>query len=317
MKIIAFIPAKNEETFLPFCIASLQTWVDEIIIYDDHSTDQTRAIAEKYGCTVITENYKTESGWPEHEIRERLLEEGRRRNGTHFVGIDADEIFTPAFTKKAHGILSKMQPGDSLSLRWITLWKNDTQGRIDGVYKHLSKQFIFCDDGISHHQYAFLGVGRIPISATGKIITSDDTLGGVLHYQYVVWNKTQIKQAWYRCSELLKKERSARRINNMYAISLDGTHVRTASLPKEWIPDQKVADIAVTHTWQYEQICTWLEQYGIEFFEPLQIWHIKELHDLFLEKIGREPRVQIFPHWLIRLNELRHTALSHLRRITS
>lgn len=317
MKIIAFIPAKNEEAFLPFCIESLQTWVDEVIVYDDHSTDQTRAIVEKYGCLVITESYKTESGWPEYEIRERLLAEGRKRGGTHFVGIDADEIFTPAFTDQARAILLQMQPGDSLSLRWITLWKNNTQERIDGGYKNLSKQFIFCDDGISHHQYAFLGVGRVPINPTGKIISVDKDLGGLLHYQYVLWDRTQIKQAWYRCSELLKRDRSAQRINNMYATSLDGTHVKTATLPDKWISHITSRTIEIQQTWQYKQIVEWFNEHGVEFFEPLQIWHIPELHKIFLEQTGREPKIEVFPDWLIRLNKLRHEALSHLRRITT
>jgi glycosyltransferase involved in cell wall biosynthesis len=306
MKIIAFIPAKNEEDFLPLCIKSLKEWVDEIIVYDDHSTDETCAIAKKFGCRVISENYKTDVGWPEYDIRERLLEEGRKLNGTHFVGIDADEIFTPAFSKSARTILEKMHPGDTLALRWITLWKDSKTERVDGVFNNLYKPFIFCDDGTSHHQYAFLGVGRVPYNEKSTLTYVDYELGGILHFQYVLWNKTQIKQAWYRCSELLKKERSARRINNMYSISLDGTSVRKNTLPKAWIPDLIISDIKIKDTWQYKQIILWFEKYGIEFFEPLQIWHIEELNNLFIEKTGRFPRPKIFPRWIILLNTVKN-----------
>lgn len=50
------IPTYNEEDFLPALLASLarQSVRDmEIIVADAHSTDKTRAIAKKFGCTVV------------------------------------------------------------------------------------------------------------------------------------------------------------------------------------------------------------------------------------------------------------------------
>lgn len=50
------IPTYNEEEFLPSLLASLarQSVRDlEIIVADAHSTDRTREIAKKYGCTIV------------------------------------------------------------------------------------------------------------------------------------------------------------------------------------------------------------------------------------------------------------------------
>ena len=89
MKIIALIPAKNEGVLLPMCLESLLNVADEVIVYDDHSTDDTVIVAQKYGAVVISENYTSEAGWPEYEIRERLLLEARSRNATHILSLDA------------------------------------------------------------------------------------------------------------------------------------------------------------------------------------------------------------------------------------
>jgi len=34
----------------------------------------------------------------------------------------------------------------------------------------------------------------------------------------------------------------------------------------------------------------WFDEYGIGFFEPLQIWHITLLRERFVAQVGREPR---------------------------
>ncbi len=55
-----FLPAltvvvitKNEEEMIVGCLESVD-WADEVIVIDDHSTDQTRQLAKKYASRVIT-----------------------------------------------------------------------------------------------------------------------------------------------------------------------------------------------------------------------------------------------------------------------
>lgn len=50
-KISAVVITKNEESNIERCLKSL-TWVDEIVVYDSGSTDQTVEIAKKIGATV-------------------------------------------------------------------------------------------------------------------------------------------------------------------------------------------------------------------------------------------------------------------------
>jgi 4,4'-diaponeurosporenoate glycosyltransferase len=64
-KLSVIIPARNEERNLPFLLESLQAQICkpfEIIVVDDHSEDQTRAVAESYGVTVV-ESEPLPPGW--------------------------------------------------------------------------------------------------------------------------------------------------------------------------------------------------------------------------------------------------------------
>lgn len=61
------IPAKNEEKYLPFCLASIQK-LDypkeflEMIVVDNGSTDRTREIAASFGAKVLRDDTKHVSG---------------------------------------------------------------------------------------------------------------------------------------------------------------------------------------------------------------------------------------------------------------
>ncbi len=50
--ITVFIEVFNEEERIESCLKSF-SWVDEIILFDKHSTDRTREIAEKYATEII------------------------------------------------------------------------------------------------------------------------------------------------------------------------------------------------------------------------------------------------------------------------
>ena len=55
-RIVVIIPAYNEEESLPYVITDIPNFVDEIIVANNGSTDNTSAIAKKSGATVLIEN---------------------------------------------------------------------------------------------------------------------------------------------------------------------------------------------------------------------------------------------------------------------
>ncbi len=77
------IPTKNEEEYLPILLRSIRRQTVqplEIIVADASSNDQTRAIAERYGCRVV------DGGMP-GPGRNRGAEAAR---GTYILFLDAD-----------------------------------------------------------------------------------------------------------------------------------------------------------------------------------------------------------------------------------
>jgi glycosyltransferase involved in cell wall biosynthesis len=314
VKIVALIPAKNEEEIIGVCLQSLQKVVDHVVVYDDNSTDKTSEIARQAGAVVINESYSSESGWPEFKIRERLLEEARKLKATHIISIDADEALAPTFAKVAKEYFQKMKPGDTLSLRWITLWKRADFERVDGIYASLYKEFAFCDDLVSKHEYAYLGVGRVPKNLNGENIKVESDLGGILHFQYVFWEQTQLKQAWYRCSEFVQKERSAKRINNTYRTSLDSNQVKIKPLPAEWIVPCEKPEKKLKEQWYKERIFELFDRHGVGYFEPLEIWHVKVLNDFFTHRLNRSPKVAVYSNFTIFVIKMRRALLNTLKK---
>lgn len=57
MKISACLITLNEEQDLPRCLASAAPLVDEIVVIDSGSTDNTRAIAESFGARVMHQDW--------------------------------------------------------------------------------------------------------------------------------------------------------------------------------------------------------------------------------------------------------------------
>lgn len=93
MKIIAGIPAHNNER----CIGSLmigigmEKQVDEIIVVDNGSTDDTVEMAEHFGATVIKQGNAGEGV----AIR-KLIEEAKMRDADALVLIEANCEYNPA-----------------------------------------------------------------------------------------------------------------------------------------------------------------------------------------------------------------------------
>ena len=76
--------ARNEERFLPDCLASVRGVVDEIVVVDTGSTDRTAKIARKAGAKVI------EAPWTDDFAAARNAALSRA-TGDFILQLDADE----------------------------------------------------------------------------------------------------------------------------------------------------------------------------------------------------------------------------------
>lgn len=306
MKTIVLIPTKNEEWIIDSTLSNISKVVDMIIIADQNSIDKTREICKKYKNTsVIENNYSGHS----NKVRWLLLEKARKYgDGNLIICLDADEIISPeAITEmKREAEKHKMIDGVVFSLRWIQLYKDVHHHRNDGAWKNSWKNVAFIDKA-GFNEYKKENVindhtSRVPDTMIGKTIKISYP---ILHFHFLAPNRNQIKQAWYRCTELVAGKRNAKRINNTYRVTFEPKNITPIKNETYWEKDiemPKITDIAA-NSWYYTDIQSLFNKFGILFFEDLQIWHINELREVFLSKTGRKPISKSYPAFLSLIND--------------
>ena len=308
MKVIALLPFRNEEWCLPSYLHNTTKIVDEIIAIDDGSIDNSVKILEDAGAKVYSSEklIKFNSGWSEGSIRAELLKLGREAGGTHFVCLDADETFTNPLVENFQELLPQLQPGEKMSLQWLALWKSYSSYRHDTtVLSNNCKDFVVCDDpSLSYNHNQHMHVGRTPASVSDVNNESwrrlENEHGAVMHFQFSAYNNFQLKQCWLRCSELIQEPYNSQGINIKYSITLLEQNVGLEEMPKSWydkivLPkvenfDPEWKDSSFVRADLLPGIYKYFEDYGVEFFENLNIWHVPQLRNYFIKQTGRMPR---------------------------
>jgi glycosyltransferase involved in cell wall biosynthesis len=98
----AILITRNEAHNLEDCLASLQGLVDEIVVVDTHSSDDTVAIAHKFGATVSQPD-----DWPGFgPQKNRAL---ALATHTWVLSIDADERVTPELAAEINRVIGRTE----------------------------------------------------------------------------------------------------------------------------------------------------------------------------------------------------------------
>jgi glycosyltransferase involved in cell wall biosynthesis len=309
MKTIVLIPIKNEDWILRSTFQNLSPHVDLIIVADQGSTDTTIEICREFTNVQVIQNpYQGHS----NKVRWFLLEEARKHgNNNLIICIDADEIIAPKGIQKMQELARerKAVPGDVFKFKWIQLWKSVHTYRNDGAWKDSLKNIAFIDNiGINEYKKDFVindHTSRVPDTNINSVVHIEHPL---LHYLFLATKRNDMKQAWYRCTELIDGKRNAKRINNTYRVTMLSDGIKAYNMPQEWYEDIKLPEglDTVQSNWHLNEIKNFFAKYGIGFFEDLQIWHIPELHQQFIEEKGREPKSKTYPGWLVFLNEIKN-----------
>lgn len=288
-KIICLMPVKNEVDLLPLSLGVISEYSDFIIIADQMSTDGSRDIYKRFPKVRVIDNKRDGHS---NEVRWDLLKEARKIDGEKIIiNLDADEYIPPLIFKDFINSNS-FRKGESFRFPWIQMWKRVGFYNNSGAWYRNYQRILWVDDGISEYDKQVVindHVSRVPPFFLKKCKRVKDV--PVIHLQWLSWNKTQLKQAYYRCSELIKFPKEYKKINYSYSLSLDSSS-KLKRMPKEWLVDIEYLNKIekMEPSWHLSAILKFFDDYGIEFFEPLQIWHIQELKEEFLSRVGRNPK---------------------------
>ncbi len=103
-----FIIAVNESDRISRTIASVRDWVDEIVVIDSGSTDNTVEVAEAAGGRVIF------NPWPGYGPQKRFGEDQCRNDW--LLNLDADEVVSPKLAEEIAALFTHQPSHDAYRL---------------------------------------------------------------------------------------------------------------------------------------------------------------------------------------------------------
>jgi hypothetical protein len=314
MKKIVLMSVKNEAWILRETLTNLSNCSDHILIADQSSDDGSQEIYKEFPKVIVISNPEKEY---DNSVRWLLLDEARKLFKDTFPNLlictDADEMLSKEMTDRMVELAKNhLDSGNKTTLAfdlpWIQLWKDVHHYRVDGVWKNSSKPVVFLDNEKLDYERTLVVNAHAPrVPDTEVVIKLVNN--PLLHFQYISFETAQLKQAWYRASELLKNVGSARYINYKYSSSRD-SKVKLAETPQQWLSSIPEALLVKPKkidqdNWHLMTLKKWFSEKGILFFEGLDIWHIDILRDLFISEIGRVPRPKFYPKIIIWANSVR------------
>ena len=288
-RVICLMPVKNEVDLLPITLPIISTYCDVIIIADQMSDDGSREVYKNFPKVKVIDN--TREGHS-NQVRWDLLNAAREYDGLNLIlCLDADEYIPPLlFNKFVDNHEFKI--GDSFRFPWIQLWKSVKYFNNTGAWYRNYQRAAWVDDGKTDYDDNIVindHISRVPLGSLKNCKRIKDI--PIIHLQWLYWERTQFKQVLYRCTDFIKKPKNYIFINSAYSVSLDVQNLKLNEVPGKWTCGFNSLELIEKFqpTWHRTEIYKLFDKYGIEFFEPLEIWHVKELAEEFIKRVGRKP----------------------------
>ncbi len=245
MKLIATMPARNEDWVIGLSARAVLRWCDELVVLDHASFDGTAdiiaGVADEYAgrVTVLRDLDPT---WREMAHRQRLLATARERGATHIAVVDADEVITSNLLQLLRGWVA--QPGERsmVTLQQLVLRDSIAMYESSGLWSQQWTPIAFTDtecaywaakNGYDFHQ-------RAPLGCNWTMRRFGRHMGGVMHLQFCNRRRLLAKQALYKLTEVIRwpGRDTMATINQRYDWSVygdrKGTPTTTACDPSWW-----------------------------------------------------------------------------------
>jgi (heptosyl)LPS beta-1,4-glucosyltransferase len=201
----AVLIVKNEALQLEACLQSVQGWVDEIIIVDSGSTDNTESIARSFNAKFIVntdwQGFGQQRQWAQQHC-----------NADWLFWIDADEVVTPELQKSIVKVVRANTPHTVYRinrLSWVfgrfirhSGWYPD---RVVRLYPRALTQY---NDALVHEHVI------VPAKAVVKELRGD-----LLHYTYRSVEHYLVKSAHYARAWADKQTQQGRKASLLQGVA--------------------------------------------------------------------------------------------------
>lgn len=172
----------------------------DVFVMDDGSTDDTAAICQAAGATVIPSPFVGQ-GLDESRDKTWLLKQVREyANPDWILCIDGDEELEPNGPEKIKRALATNPRVDCFNLRFLFLWDAVDQVRLDGVYSALVRQSLFRVSAGSEFTSYYEGCGThsgLHVSNAPYGLKAAPLNVYLLHYGYLHQADRLKKYEWY------------------------------------------------------------------------------------------------------------------------
>lgn len=189
VKISACLIVKNEAVLLPRCLESIQSFVDEIIVVDTGSSDNTVEIAHGYGARVYHFTWINDFSAARNESL-------RYASSDWIFYIDADEIVDSASASKIRQVITR---GDIMAVTVRQCIPQQTDNIATAFYSEYCRLFrrhpAIRFEGTIHEQI-LPSVERLG----GKVLRSDIV---ILHWAYAIDEEKKRRRAERNLHHLL------------------------------------------------------------------------------------------------------------------
>jgi GT2 family glycosyltransferase/lipopolysaccharide biosynthesis regulator YciM len=183
---------KNESKFLDKCLHSVADIVDEIIIVDTGSTDNTIEIAKKYHAKILTFTWNEDFSAPRNIALENA-------NSEWIMVLDADEELKSDSVNDLLKLISKNE-ADAYTINILNLLEADSFSKYEifPLTRLFRNKRNFKYEGIIHEQI------KPSIIREGGVIKDSDIQ--ILHYGYKSINDEKINRNSLILEEAIRKE---------------------------------------------------------------------------------------------------------------
>lgn len=174
---------KNEAKNLDACLKTVADWVDEIVILDSGSTDETEQVARQY-----TEKFYVNKDWPGFGPQRQLAQEYVESD--FILWLDADERITDELKVSIQQAVAKNEPNTLYNicrLSWVFgRYIRHCGWYPDRVVRLYPTQLTQYDDSLVHE--------KVEISSDMSV---KELSGDAIHYTYNDLHHYLVKSAGY------------------------------------------------------------------------------------------------------------------------